>query len=149
MNIVIADPSYLFREGFKYVINDHKSLKLAGEISNGIEVWPQVEIIKPDILVMDYSIPNFIEIDELSKINEISANTRLLVISNDRKKDNILKAIKSGVTGYLSKECEKDEIINALFTIHKGEKFFCNKILDVILEKESNPSIDSLSIKFE
>ena len=95
---------------------------------------------------MDYSIPNFIEIDELSKINEISANTRLLVISNDRNKDNILKAIKSGATGYLSKECEKDEIINALFTIHKGEKFFCNKILDVILEKESNPSIDSLSI---
>ena len=91
---------------------------------------------------MDYTIPNFIEIEELEKINEISEKTKMLVISDDRNKGNILKAIKYGVTGYLSKQCEKEEIINAIFTIHKGEKFFCNKILDVILEKDNNQSID-------
>ena len=96
----------------------------------------------PDVLVFDYSTPNFIEIDELSKINEVSEKTKLLVISNDRNKDNILKVIKSGVTGYLSRECGKEEIINALFTIHRGEKFFCNKILDVIIEKQNNPQND-------
>ncbi len=142
MDIVIANPSYLIREGFKYVINSHKLLNLSGEITNALEFWNKVEKFKPDVLVVDYSIPNFVEIDELSKINEISEKTKLLVISNDRNKDNILKAINAGVKGYLSRECGKEEILNALFTIHKGEKFFCNKILDVIIEKQINPQDD-------
>ncbi len=141
MNIILANPNYLAREGFKYIINGNSSLKVAGEITKRIDIWPQVETQKPDVLVMDYTIPNFIDIEELEKINEISEKTKMLVISDDRNKGNILKAIKYGVTGYLSKQCEKEEIINALFTIHKGEKFFCNKILDVILEKENNQSI--------
>lgn len=142
MNIIIADPNYLTREGFKYIINENSSLNVAAEITKSKDLWLQVETKKPDVLVMDYTAPNFIDIDELEKVNEISEKTKMLVISDDRNKGNILRAIKYGVTGYLSKQCEKEEIINALFTIHKGEKFFCNKILDVILEKQNTPSID-------
>ena len=142
MNIIIADPNYLTREGFKYIINENSSLNVAAEITKSKDLWLQVETKKPDVLVMDYTAPNFIDIDELEKVNEISEKTKMLVISDDRNKENILRAIKYGVTGYLSKQCEKEEIINALFTIHKGEKFFCNKILDVILEKQNTPSID-------
>ncbi len=146
MNIIIADPNFLTREGFKFIINDNKSLNVAGEITKGKELWPQVEAKKPDVLVMDYNIPNFIEIEEIEKINTVSEKTKMLVISDDRNKENILKAIKFGVTGYLSKQCEKEKIINALFTIHRGEKFFCNKILDVILEKETNRPIDTSTL---
>ena len=142
MNIIIADPNYLTREGFKYIINENSSLNVAAEITKSKDLWLQVETKKPDVLVMDYTAPNFIDIDELEKVNEISEKTKMLVISDDRNKENILRAIKYGVTGYLSKQCEKEEIINALFTVHKGEKFFCNKILDVILEKQNTPSID-------
>ena len=146
MDIIIANPNYLAREGFKYIINENRSLNVAGEITKRIDIWQQVESQKPDVLVMDYTVPNFIEVDEIEKINEISRKTKMLVISDDRNKENILKAIRYGVTGYLSKQCEKEEIINALFTIHKGEKFFCNKILDVILEKQNTPSIDSAAL---
>lgn len=142
MNIIIADPNYLTREGFKNIIKGNNSLNVAAEITKSRDLWPQVETKKPDVLVMDYTIPNFIEIDELERVHEISEKTKMLVISDDRNKENILKAIKYGVTGYLSKQCEKEEIINALYTIHKGKKFFCNKILDVILEKENRPSVD-------
>ncbi len=146
MNIIIADPNYLIREGFKSIVNSNISFNITGEITNNFELWPQIESKKPDLLVVDYSLPNFIKIDELPKVNEISEKTKMMVISDDRNKDNILKAINYGVTGFLSKQCEKEEIIKAILTIDKGEKFFCNKFLDVILEKDNNKLIDSGSL---
>jgi len=135
VNAVIADPVFLVREGFKRVVENIKDVAIKGEITKGTEFWTKLKLLRPDLLVLDYDHPDFIEIEELKKIDEISHGTKVLIISNHGNKENILKVIKSGALGYLTKECGEEELLDALEALSRGEKFFCNKILDVILEK--------------
>ncbi len=132
--IVIADDIYLARQGLKSVIGNNSN-KITGEIRNGSEFWAKVQELKPDVLILGYNYENMINISDLSKIKLLSQDTKLLIISDGNENIKILNAIKLGVTGYLTAECNGEEILKAIEAISKGEKFFCNKILDVILEK--------------
>ena len=135
-NAVIASPAFLSREGFKTILENDKNFSLVGEITNKKE-FPTILIsLKPDILVVDNDSMDFFDADELSEIRELSAATRILVISDCLKKENVQKLLTGGVLGYLTKACEKNEIMAALESMVRGEKFICNKILDVILEKK-------------
>jgi len=139
VEIVLADPSFLAREGFKKILEGDKLYKIIGEIKNNKEIWFKLSSLNPDILVLDYDNRNFLDVNEITKIKEYVPSTRILVISNHEEKQNIMNVIKQGALGYLTKECEGDEIFKALEAILKGEKFFCSKILDVILEKHYEP----------
>jgi len=135
LNAVIADPVFLVREGFKRVTENVKDFTVKGEITKASEFWNKIKSLNPDLLILDYDHPDFFSIEDLKKIDEYSPGTKILIISNHNKKENILKAVRTGALGYLTKECGEEEIIGALEAVSKGEKFFCNKILDVILEK--------------
>ncbi len=135
-SVVIASSIYLAREGFKTILGDNESFSLIGEITNKSEFRTTLISLKPDILVADNDSMDFFDIDELSDICELSAATKILVISDILKKENVQKLLNGGVLGYLTKECERNEILTALESIVRGEKFICNKILDVILEKK-------------
>lgn len=135
-SVVIAEPAYLVREGFKTIIEKSEKVSLIGEITKKEEFHIKVESLKPDILVIDANTVNFVEVEELSKVGNLSPSTKVLVISDHYKKENILKIINNGALGYLTKGCCKDEILNALESVSRGEKFFCSKILDIILEEK-------------
>ncbi|MDH7603926.1 MAG: response regulator transcription factor [Melioribacter sp.] len=135
-NIMIASSVFLFREGLKSILKKNNNFILQDEITNKKEFWNKLKISQPDILVIDIDQRNFILHDDIDMINEVSPLTKILVISENNKKDIILKAIKNGVLGYLTKECDENEILIALNSLSRGEKFFCNKILNIILEEK-------------
>lgn len=142
ISTVIADPSYLVREGFKTIIKNSQKITLIGEITKKEELQPKLKSLKPDILVIDADFTDFLEVEELSIIMKSFPNTRVLAISDYHKKEIILKIISIGVLGYLTKECQKDEILSAIESVSKGEKFFCSKILDIILNDKLNETKD-------
>lgn len=93
--------------------------------------------LKPDLLIADYNIPNYLSLEKLeSVITDTHVNT--LIISSDNNHQSIRKSLKIGIKGYITKECSREEIILAIRSTAKGEKFFCHRILDVIMEKESS-----------
>ncbi len=142
ISTVIADPAYLVREGFKTIIKSSQKITLIGEITKKEELQPKLKSLKPDILVIDADFTDFLEVEELSIIMKSFPNTRVLAISDYHKKEIILKIISIGVLGYLTKECQKDEILSAIESVSKGEKFFCSKILDIILNDKLNETKD-------
>lgn len=133
--IVIADNSYLIRQGLKSVLKEN-SVKITGEIKNNLEFLTKIIELKPDILILGSNYEKIIADSELFQIQNSSPSTKVLIISDCRDDGKILNTIKSGVTGYLTEECNGEEILNAVNLLSKGEKFFCNEILDVILEKK-------------
>jgi DNA-binding NarL/FixJ family response regulator len=142
-SVVIACSIYLVREGVKTILGNNESFSLIGEIINKAEFRTKLKSLKPGILVVYNDSKDFIDTDELSELNKLSAGTKILVISDFLKKENVQKLLNGGVLGYLTKECGKNEILTTLESIVRGEKFICNKILDVILEKKH----DEISIE--
>jgi DNA-binding NarL/FixJ family response regulator len=94
---------------------------------------------KPDLLITDYNLANYITPDDLKIVKEISPATNILVISADDDKGTILDVLQLGVKGYLTKACSREEIMMAIQSTARGEKFYCHKILDIIMEKHFSP----------
>ena len=135
IEIVTADNSYLRREGLRSILANN-SAKITGEIKNGSEFFSKINELKPDILILGSNYGKMVAASELSRIKYFSPKTKLLIISDCKENEKILNAIKLGAIGYLTEECSGEEILKAIDSVAKGEKFFCNKILDVILEKK-------------
>ncbi len=133
--IVTVDNSFLIRQGLKSIV-ENNSFKITGEIKSGPEFWVRIQELKPDILILGNNYENIVNINELSKVQLVSKKTKLIIISDGKENGKILNAIKLGAIGYLTEECSGEEILKAVDSVSKGEKFFCNKILDLILEKK-------------
>ena len=135
IKVVLADKQVLTRTGLQTFIKGKKDLKLLDSVENRQHLMQVLKKEKPQVLVVDYNLKDFITLDDLAEVRSISKQTKMLVISSDSNKQNIFKALETGVNGYVTKECSQEEIVGAIYATAKGEKFFCNKVLDLILEK--------------
>ncbi len=135
INILIADGHFLTREGLKSLISVHQGYMISGEAEDNTTLYEFLSSSVPDILIMDYNIRNCFSLNDLFRLHEKYPEIRVLVITNDRDKPDILAALECGVYGYLLKECDQAEILRAIHSVFRREKFLCGKVLDVILDK--------------
>lgn len=121
--------------GLKHLLSRNKGLEIIGESSNTDEMLAKVKTLHPDVLMFDYNNGDQFALSDITEVKKVSPSTKILVISSDENKENINKALEFGINSFLTKQCDKDEISSAIIASSKGEKFFCNKVLDIILEK--------------
>lgn len=133
IKVLIADNSFLIREGFRSIITGNSDFKLVGDVEKADQLADKILITTPDVLVMDYCSP-FFSIDDLYAIHKQFPDLKILAITNPQNRLVIAKVMENGVLSHLLKDCEQEEIIEALFATAKGEKFFCGKILDTVLK---------------
>ncbi len=141
LKVLLADNQALTLAGLVSILSGKEDISIVGQVTYREELAPQLERHKPDLLIVDYDIPGYITKSDLSDAREISPATRQLVISSDNNKTNILEVLQSGVIGYLTKECSREEILMATYAVARGEKFFCHKILNIIMEKHFSPEV--------
>ncbi len=97
---------------------------------------------KVNVIILDYNNSSYFKIETIQKIKKIEPDSNILIISSDNNKNNIYEVLELGVNSFLTKQCEEDEILNAIKATAKGEKFFCNNVLNYILEKSFSPEED-------
>lgn len=136
IKILVADNSYLIREGFRAIINDNSDFKLAGEADKADELDEKLLLHRPHVLVIDYT-AEFFSIDDVKAIAQKFPEVKILAITSPQTKTTISKAIETGVISHLLKDCGRDEIIEAIYSTAKGEKFFCGKIVDGVMKDGS------------
>lgn len=142
IRVIIADPQYLTRAGFVQLFSSTPSVKVVGEVNDAVELEAMVGSQKPDVVVMDYHKTDEFTLDLVGVLRKKYPATYVLVVTDDDQKANIFKSLELGVNGILTKNCSRDEIISAAHATAKGEKFFCNKILDILLEKHLQPAAE-------
>lgn len=133
--ILIADTHTLTREGVKSLLAKRKDIHIAGEAKDTKELAEKIKKINPDIVIIDFYIPDHFSIDDIAFIRKNHPQISVLVISTNKNKEDILKVLDFGVNSYLLKECDEEEVINAVYASAKKEKFFCGRVMDSILEK--------------
>jgi len=140
LSIVLADSHTLTRLGLSSLLIDNYDIDT---VESDAFLFQFLEYNKPDLLIIDYDQEGYFSADSIYRIRQESPELKILVISNDRNKVQILKVLEAGINGYLTRECDEEEILNGIELIVKNEKFFCNKIVDVILQK--NLAVDDQS----
>ena len=140
IKIIIADSQYLTRKGLKHLISKTKGVKLIAESSNAKSLIESTNRLKPDVIMMDYHQQEGLDLKDIKSIKNQSPKTNIMVLSADNNRENISHALSSGVNSFLTKQCSKEEITNAIYACAKGEKFFCNKVLNILIENHFSPN---------
>jgi two-component system NarL family response regulator len=102
------------------------------------ELPEKVRKQNPDVLIIDFHIPGHFSIDDIFYLREHFPEIRLLVISAHHEKQDVLRVLDGGVNGYLLKECDEEEVMNAVYAAARYEKFFCGRVLDTLLEEATH-----------
>lgn len=131
----------LCRMGLCQVLADAPSVEVVGEAENTEQLLQKVRHHQCDVVVVDYNQPRYFDEGVVTAIKEVSPKTEVLVISSDERKDRIFSVLEQGVNSYLTKQCDAKEIIDAISATARGEKFYCHKILDLLV-KRSFPEKD-------
>lgn len=142
IKIAIADAQILIRMGLRNLLGKQKDFKIVGEATSSDELLNLAESQQPDVVIFDYQSPKHFRIKDIETLRQVSPASQFLIISADESRDNIFKVIESGAISFLTKECDKDEIIGAIYATAKGEKFLCHKVIDIIIEKHMHGEED-------
>lgn len=134
-NILLADPEPLTRIGLRTLLANLDDLEIIGEVNNEKALFKELHPKSPDIVVLDYNHPSLFSPSTVAKIKKQLADVRIMVITSDNNKANIYQVLESGVNSFLTKTCDESEFVDAFKALVKGEKFFCTRILDYLLEK--------------
>ncbi|MEO5977497.1 MAG: response regulator transcription factor [Chryseolinea sp.] len=145
IKVLLADNQPLTSAGLIHILSLRSDVRIVDHVKEAYQLPMLLEEHTPDLLIVDYDIPGYVSKDDLTDVKRKSPVTNVLVISADNNKSNILQVLQSGVEGYLTKDCSREEIMMAVTTVARGEKFYCPKILDVIMEKHFSPELKEAS----
>ena len=147
IDALIADNQPLTVAGLELFLSEKQAIKVVGKVRKGEELVELVEKFQPSLLIVDYNSPGYVALDDIRNAMASSSKTNVLILSSDNNKTSILEVLRLGVKGYITKECSLEEVGMAVQATAKGEKFFCHKVLDIIMEKhfrvaqESEPTV--------
>ena len=140
IRVLIADDHNLFREGILALLNSDKEITVVGQAEDGFGLLTKYDETKPDVIVSDISMPGKSGPDAIKTICQNNTKIKVLFLSQYTGDDYIYEVLKAGGSGLISKNIMLPELLLAIKTIAKGEKYFLGKTddeLDTIIKRFS------------
>jgi len=137
IKVVIADDHGLFREMLRLTMRREGGIKIVGEAANWRQTIDVISDLKPDIVLLDSTMPEMDGIEALPAIREKSLKTKALMLAANKDEAVIFKALKGGAKGYLSKDVSISDLIKAIKAVHIGELWVERKLMARFFEGEA------------
>ena len=143
IKIAIADDQKLFRKGITALIQTFEHMQVVFEAENGLELLALCESSanKPDIILLDLSMPEMNGLDALKLLKEKYPLIRVIILSSHEVESFILATIQAGANGYLAKNAEPEEVEQAIREVYKNDFYFTLPMLEIMrkgLVKKAN-----------
>jgi DNA-binding NarL/FixJ family response regulator len=132
--ILIIDDHPLYREGLKSIIGRDDRFEVIGEAGNGREGLQIARKLKPDLIVIDISLPDTSGIQLTRDIRNLLSEARIIIVSMHSKIDYIAEAFQAGATGYVVKESASDRLIQGLESVVNDEYFLDSSVSHQVVE---------------
>lgn len=134
VRILVADAHYLAREGLKAVLGPYPEFRVVGEAQKPEELTAIVPKMEPDLLVVDLGSQSVFAQRDIAEAVRLWPPMHMLALIDDPQRADVYEGLRQGVKSFLLYACDRDEIVSALRTTAKGDKFFCTQVLDTLLD---------------
>lgn len=138
LNVIISDNQPFTRHGIIAILNNYFNGHICfEEAKNKEELLTKLDSFRPQVLIIDFELFDFSEISELTEIIRKAPNTGILVVTDNQAPVDIMKVLDCGITNYILKSCEPQELIEAFNAVTGSRKYFSSDVLDILLERKS------------
>jgi two-component system response regulator NreC len=132
--VVIADDHTLFREGLRALLSAREDLEIKGEAEDGQEAIRSVEEHKPDLLLMDLSMPRMGGLEAIRELKARYPRTKILVLTIHGTEEFVLEALEAGASGYVLKDATHDELVLAIKSVLQEKRYLSPDISAKVIE---------------
>jgi two-component system invasion response regulator UvrY len=144
IRVLIADDHAIVREGLKQIVAQTLDINVVGEATNAGDVVPKVRALKPDLLLLDISMPGRSGLDVLIEMRKEHPEVPVLILSLHSEDQYAVRTLKAGAAGYLTKESAPDQLIAAIRKASSGGKYMSSDLaerlaLHLVSDKGASP----------
>ena len=144
LNVILVDDHSVVRMGFKMLIDSEKDMQVIAEAETGEEGIKKFQEIKPDVIVMDITMPGIGGLEAIERIIAKDKNAKILVLSAHEDSVHPKRVLSAGAIGYLTKRSAAEELIDAIRTVGSGKKYIESSVAQQLaitqLSGENDPT---------
>lgn len=134
IRVLIADDHAIVRDGLRMILETHGQIEVVGESSDGLDTVKLVKSLRPDVVLMDISMPNLNGIEATTRIISQFPEIKIVILSMHSSPEDIFRALKAGAIGYLLKESAGKEVVDAIFAAGTGKRYLSRKVDDILID---------------
>lgn len=138
--VLIADDHTLVRTGLRALLLSEPTLQLVGEATGGYEAIEMVADLRPDVLVLDLSMPDLDGIAVTRQLKPSYPDLKILILTLHEDEALLREAIKSGASGYILKRAAEAELISAIQIVMRGDMYVDPSMLRSLIEEKPSPT---------
>lgn len=149
IRIVLADDHAMVRQGLAQLLEEDGNIKIIGQACNGLEAVEMAKSLKPDVIVLDYTMPLLDGASAALKIRRLCPHTRILILTVHENVHYAIRALKAGVHGFVIKAAAVQELIQGIRSVCSGAVYvsptISGKILSLPSENKGRTGLEALS----
>jgi DNA-binding NarL/FixJ family response regulator len=134
IRVFLADDHAVVRDGLRLLLERDGDIEVVGDATDGRQTARKVQRLKPDIVVMDITMPELNGIDATQQIHQTCPDTRVIILSVHAQAKTISRALQAGAMGYLLKEAAGKEVVDAVRTVYAGHRYLSHEISETVID---------------
>jgi DNA-binding NarL/FixJ family response regulator len=135
--LLIVDDHFVVRIGLTSALNLEPDLQVVAEARNGKEAVALYQQHRPDVVVMDYQLPELNGAEATAAIRAIDPDARIIILSVYKGEEDVHRAVEAGASGYLPKSAEPRELVEAIRAIRNGDRYFPAAISAALAQRQA------------
>ncbi|EJS68195.1 DNA-binding response regulator [Bacillus cereus] len=133
IKLLLVEDHHIVRRGLVFFLKTREEFEIIGEAENGEEALCFVQKEKPNVVLMDVSMPKMDGIEATKRIKEYDETIKILMLSSFSEQDYVLPALEAGVDGYQLKEVQPEQLVASIIAVHQGNTNFHPKVTPALL----------------
>lgn len=135
IRVLLVDDHAVLRAGLRALIASEPDMEVVGEASDGIEAVDKAAELKPDVVVMDISMPRLSGLEATKRILSAKPSTKIVVLTMHSEDQYLVQIIQAGASGYVLKRSADTELMEAIRTVHQGQAFLYPSATKLLVEE--------------
>jgi two-component system response regulator NreC len=123
MRVLLADDHPIMRAGIRLMLENESDIEIVGEADNGLKAVDMAKALRPDVIIMDISMPDLDGFEATRRITQSCPECRILVLTMYDSEEHFFEILKAGAVGYVPKKAAPTDLIAALRSVHAGGVF--------------------------
>ncbi|MBI1353471.1 MAG: response regulator [Acidobacteria bacterium] len=146
ITVLLADDHALVRQGFRRILEGEPDIEVAGEASNGGDAVTQATKLRPEVVVMDVTMPSLNGIEATRRILKSMQHTQVLALSMHKDQVYVREMLKAGAKGYLLKDSADADLISAIRAVARGDGYLSPAVSGMVLNDYSRHVRDPIDL---